>query len=577
MVKVLARLVASNNRDELERALRWLYSFVRPYKWAVVGLLTLSVSTSGLVLLQPWLTKVLIDNGLLAKNFSVLLWVSLAMVFVAIISTAIAGINRYLYIRLSGRILFDVRYELYAHLQTLSPRFYQRWRSGDLLTRLDGDVAEIQRFALDALFAAITSSIGLLGASVLLVMLSWKLSLLVLVLLPLQLIWLRWMRKKVEVHTRRLREKATDLSAFFVETLPAMKFVQLMVQEKREENRLRQRGDGYLQQLLTLQLVEFFTQAVPSTLTTVMRAVAFIVGGYWVINGQWHLGALIAYGTYLGMVVAPAQSLLGLYVAIQRMTVSLHRVMELRLVEPLITEPSQPQPLPVQQAGKITLDHIRFAHPGRNNTALLAGNLTLPQGKKIVFQAPSGAGKSTFIDLLQRFYDPDEGIIFFNGVDLKQLKLRELRQNIVVVSQDVVLFKGTLAENLRYAAPQASDEELLKVVKQARLESLLAELPNGLHSELAERGQQLSGGQKQRIAIARALLMKPQVLVFDEATSAIDTATEAAIWQEVDGLFNACTRLYITHRALPNMSIDYQLTLVEGNLLLQPVANKVLP
>lgn len=575
MLKLLARLVSGSNQEELEQALRWLYGFVRPYKWPVIGLLLLSVGTSGLVLLQPWLTKILIDNGLIAKNFSVLLWVALSMVFVALISTAIAGINRYLYIRLSGRILFDVRYDLYAHLQTLSPRFYQRWRSGDLLSRLDGDVAEIQRFALDALFSTITSSLGLLGASVLLFMLSWKLSLLVLILVPLQLLWLRWMRQKVAFHTRILREKATDVSAFFVETLPAMKFVQAMMQEKREENRLRQRGDSYLQQLLTLQVVEFFTQAVPSTLTTIMRAVAFIIGGYWVINGQWHVGALIAYGTYLGMVVAPAQSLLGLYVAIQRMTVSLHRVMELRAVEPLIKEPKNPQPLPVQQAGSITLKNMKFSHTGRNNTALLMGDLTLPEGKKIVFQAPSGAGKSTFIDLLQRFYDPDEGAIYFNGVDITQLALQELRQNIVVVSQDVVLFKGTLAENLRYAAPSATTDELLQVIKQARLEELLAELPKGLESELAERGQQLSGGQKQRIAIARALLMKPQVLVFDEATSAIDLATEAAIWQEVDALFSTCTRLYITHRALPSMSVDFQLVLNEGALALLPIHHGV--
>src|SRR5690554_6157024 len=149
MIRFLSHLVASQNRAELERALTWLYGFMRPYKWPIVGLLVLSVSTSAMVLLQPWLTKLLIDNGLIGKNFSILMWVALSMVAVAMVSTVVAGVNRYLYIRLSGRILFDVRYDLYAHLQTLSPRFYQRWRSGELLTRIDGDVAEIQRFALD--------------------------------------------------------------------------------------------------------------------------------------------------------------------------------------------------------------------------------------------------------------------------------------------------------------------------------------------------------------------------------------------------------------------------------------------
>ncbi|HLR17431.1 MAG TPA: ABC transporter ATP-binding protein [Alcanivoracaceae bacterium] len=569
MIKLLARLVATNDRAELERALTWLYRFMVPYKKVVVGLLCLSVATSGLVLLQPWLTKLLIDDGLIGQNFTVLVVVALSMVGVTVISTFVAGINRYLYIRLSGKILFDLRYDLYEHLQTLSPRFYQQWRSGELLTRLDGDIAEIQRFALDALFSAITSVLGLLGASLLLFMLSWKLSLLVLVLVPVQLLWLRWMRQKVERHTRKLRERATDISAFLVETLPAMKFVQAMLSEQREAKRLRQRGGRYLSQLLTLQVVQFFTHSVPSMLTTVVRAIVFIIGGYWVINGQWQLGALIAYGTYLGMVIAPAQSLLGLYVAVQRMTVSLNRVMELRDVPPLVSSPEHPTPLPPSKAGLLHLKNISYSHPGRHKALLSSGDLLLPAGRKYIFQAPSGAGKSTFIDLLQRFYDPDEGSVALNGVNIKQLDLATLRRNVVVVSQEVVLFRGSLAQNLRYANPDASDERLEAVVKQVHLDTLVEELPEGIHSSLAERGQQLSGGQKQRIAIARALLMEPQVLIFDEATSAIDVATEAAIWQTVDILFSHCTRLYITHRALPDMDVDYQLVLEDGQLSVQ--------
>lgn len=568
MLALISRLVASSNRAETERALAWLYGFVKPYKWAVVGLLALSVLASSLVLLQPWLTKLLIDEGLLAKNFSVLLVTSVVMVVVAVFSMGVSGINRYFYTRLSGLILFDLRYDLYEHLQTLSPRFYQEWRSGELLTRLDGDVAEIQRFALDALFAAITSVLGLVGASILLLMLSWQLSLLVIIIIPLQLIWLRFMRRKVEKETRNLREKATDISAFLVETLPAMKFVQIMRQERKEAQRLRSRGTIYLQQILKLQVVEFFTQAIPSTLTTLMRAIAFIVGGYWVIQGQWELGALIAFGTYLGMVVGPAQSLLGLYVAIQRMTVSLQRVMELRDAQPLVTSPLQPRLLPSCQAATVSFHQMEYSHPGRGIEVLISADLVLPTGKKIGFQAPSGAGKTTLIDLLQRFYDPQQGYICLNGVDLRELALSDLRQQVAVVSQDVVLFRGTLAENLRYACPEASDEALETVIKQVHLQSLVDELPQGIHSSLAERGQQLSGGQRQRIAIARALLLNPQLLIFDEATSAIDIATEQAIWDVVDELFSECTRLYITHRALPKKSMDYQLSLISGKLVL---------
>lgn len=567
MLKLLSRMVASDDRESLQRALAWLYSFVRPHKMKILGLLLLSLGASAMVLLQPWLTKLLIDDGILAGDFNFLVVIALSMVGAGLFATLLSGLNRYLYTRLSGNILFSLRYALYEHLQTLSPRFYDEWRTGDLFSRIDGDVAEIQRFALDSLFSAVTSIMGLFGAAFLLVSLSWKLSLLVVLIVPLELLWLRYMRKKVERHTRTLRERATDVSAFLVETLPAMKFIQASFREEREVRRLKGAGNTYLGQLLRLQIIEFSTQLVPSTLTTLMRAAAFIIGGYWVIQGDWQLGSLVAFGSYLGMVVGPAQSLLGLYVAIQRMTVSLGRVMELRDTQPLVTSPAEATPIPKATAATIALHEVQFSHPGRRQGVLLQGDMSFPVGKKTVLQGPSGVGKSTLIDLLLRFYDPDKGRITLNGVDLRDLALGELRQTVAVVSQELVLFRGTLAENLRYSAPDASDKELEEVVAQVHLTDLIATMPDGIHSALGERGQQLSGGQKQRIAIARALLQKPQVLILDEATSAIDRSTEQAILHTVDELFGDITRIYITHREVPDSAADHRVWLQDRHLI----------
>lgn len=572
MTRLLLKLVDAHDPELLRRALAWLYGFVRPQMRAIAVLLGLSLGASLLVLAQPWLTKTLIDEGLLAKDFGLLVQVAVAMIAVGLIGTALSGINRYLHTRLSGRILFALRDDFYRHLQQLSPAFYGRKRIGDILSRLDGDVVEIQRFAVDSLFSAVSSLIGLIGAVSLMLLLSWQLSLLLALLIPVEVLWLRWMRRKVEREVRSLRERSADVSSFLVETLPAMKFIQAAGQQAREARRLEGLGQGYMRQLLRVQVTEFFTHAVPGTLTSLSRACAFLIGGYWVIQGTWQLGALIAFSTYLGMAVGPVQSLLGLYVALQRMTVSLGRVMELQQEPVPVRPPVTPVPLP-DGPGTLRLEGVHFAHEQRAGAVLEGVDAEIPAGLKVAISGASGVGKSTLIDLLQRFYDPDQGRILLDGVDLRELDLLALRRRIAVVSQDIVLFRGTLAENLAYSAPDASHEALERVVRLARLDGLVASLPLGLDNPLGERGQQLSGGQKQRIAIARALLQAPLILVLDEATSAVDEATEREVIAAIDQLFAGRTRILISHRPSTLAEADLHLRLEQGRL--RPLAAEV--
>ncbi|MBH3358080.1 ABC transporter ATP-binding protein [Pseudomonas guariconensis] len=566
---LFARLVETSDPQLMRQALAWLYSFVRPHRRAIAMLLGLSLCASLLALAQPWLVKTLIDEGLLARDYTTLWHMAAVMILAGVFGTLLAGINRYLHTRLSGRILFALRDDLYRHLQQLSPTFYGRRRTGDILSRLDGDVAEIQRFAVDSLFSAVSSVIGLLGALALMLMLSWQLSLLLALLIPIEVLWLRWMRRKVEREVRSLRERSTDVSSFLVETLPAMKFIQAAGQQAREARRLEQLGQGYMGQLLKVQVTEFFTQAVPGTLTSLCRACAFLVGGWWVIQGTWQLGALIAFSTYLGMAVGPVQSLLGLYVAVQRMAVSLGRVMELKQ-EPLAVHGAQtPRPMP-DGPGELRLEQVAFAHEGRQGAVLQDVNLCIPGGLKVAIRGASGVGKSTLIDLLQRFYDPDAGRILLDGTDLRELDLQALRRRIAVVSQDIVLFRGTLAQNLAYSTPEASLADLERVVRLTQLQSLVQSLPLGLDGLLGERGQQLSGGQKQRIAIARALLQDPAILVLDEATSAVDEATEREVIAAIDQLFAGRTRILISHRASTLADADLHLQVQDGQLKVRP-------
>ncbi|WP_027819783.1 ABC transporter ATP-binding protein [Paraburkholderia bannensis] len=567
MLNLLLRLAKTDDRARLEVSMAWLYGFVRPHRLAIAGLLALSACASLLVLVQPWITKEMIDRGLVGRNFSMLFVLALAMIGAGLVGTMLGGVNRYLHTRLSGRVLFALRSAVYAHLQKLPPSFYGRRRIGDLLSRLDGDVAEIQRFALDALFSAVSSVIGLLGSVALLLTLSVKLSLLVAVLIPFEALWLRWMRRKVERDARGLRESAADLSSFLVETLPAMKFIQASRQQNAERARLEQFGDRYMDRLLKLQVTEFFTQSVPGLFTSISRACAFLVGGYWVVQGEWQLGALIAFTTYLGMAVGPVKSLLGLYVALQRMTVSLTRVVELQHEPVIVQEPESPA-APTDDS-TLEFDDVWFSHEERAHGVLRGASAVLPAGRKIALAGASGAGKSTLIDLVQRFYDPQAGTLRLGGVDLRDLHLDELRRRVAVVSQDIVLFRGSLADNVRYSAPHASREQVALAVHAAQLDALVATLPEGLDSQIGERGQQLSGGQKQRIAIARALLQEPSILVLDEATSAVDEATEREVIAQIDTLFATRTRILISHRAATLAHADLHFDLIDGRLVMR--------
>tara|TARA_B100001939_G_scaffold348225_1_gene374409 strand:+ start:9373 stop:11091 length:1719 start_codon:yes stop_codon:yes gene_type:complete len=567
----MTRFQDLNDQDK-KQIRRWVMSFIRPEAGHLLMVMLMAAIMTLFALAQPYFTKLLIDEGLIAGNLNRVITFAGLIVLMAVVVFVLGGINRWLYVALSGRILFRLREDVYAHLLRLAPDFFARWRRGDILNRLDGDVAEVQRFATDSLLAVVNGLLALLGSLLVMLYLSWKLTLVVFVLLPVQVWFLKRLRPRVERQTREVREKSSDIVSYLMESLMGVKLIQTMSVEEAERRRLHQLNSGYLDRLLKLQILNHVTSGVPGLLTTVATAAVFVAGAYLLIQGEATVGTLVAFSAYMARATGPVQTFLGLYVGWQRMMVSLKRVREVRAEPVKVRDPEAPEHLGETALGELRLEGVSFTHPGRDGQGVKDINLGIRRGEKVLITGPSGAGKTTLMDLLCRHYVPDQGAIYLDGVDLRRLKADEIRQLIGLVSQDVQLFRGTIADNIRFGRRDASLEQVKAAARLARLDTFIDELPDGYDTLVGEKGAMLSGGQQQRLALARTLLRQPRVVILDEATSAIDRDTEADLLRAIEGAMPGVTLIVISHRPLAAFCPDRTYIMERGGLREKRVA-----
>jgi ATP-binding cassette subfamily B protein len=544
---------------------RRIFDYILPYWRRLALVLAISLVSTLLGLAQPYITKLLIDEALLRKNFQALTVVAALMVVVTVLGFALNIASSYRYVAVSAAVLFDMRLAVYRHLQRLSPRFYTRTKLGEIVSRLNNDISEIQRVAADTLLAAISNLIFLVGSVTIMLLLNWKLFLVSILLIPVSVIALKHYRAKLSSNVQEMRERSADIGSFLIETLMGMRLVVTSNTQDAEVGRFRVKNQSFVDALLSMQLVSFFAGALPGTVLTLSTALVFLYGGKLVIDGVMTIGALVAFMAYHMRLLAPVQNLMGLYTSVTTARVSLNRVFEI-LDSPVEVNEALDAIELRDVRGDIEFDGVTLKYD-RETIVLDGVSFRIPAGSLCAIAGPSGVGKSTIADLLLRLYDPQAGVVRLDGRDLREVRLGDLRREVVLVEQTAFLFNATVAENIRYGRPEATLEEIICAARSASIDGFIRSLPDGYDTQVGERGQALSTGERQRIALARALVRNPSVLVLDEPTASLDSVTEQAVTTALKLEMHGRTTIVISHRPSLIESADWLIVIENGQVV----------
>lgn len=532
---------------DLRRALR----FIVPYWKRLVLVLAISLISTGLSLWLPLLSRDFFDRALLGRDASALIRVAVLFAVITLASFVLNVVSGLRYTRVSADILFDMRLEMYRHLQRLSPRFFARTRMGDVLSRINSDVGEIQRIAAETALAWVGNVLFLAGTTIMLAWLDWRLFLLTIAVAPASLWALVRYRRRLEGEVSVLRQRSADIGSFLIETLQGVRLVVTSNAQARETARFADRNGAFVTALMSMQKLTYLSGGLPGLLLSAGSGAVFVYGGIRVIDGSMTIGTFVAFMAYQMRFLPPLQALMGLYTNLAAARVSLRRVLEILDAPIEVQEPAAPIALcgPNVPAvrGEVVFDNVSLSFD-RGAPVLDRLSFRVAPGETLAIVGPSGSGKSTVADLLVRLLDPDEGTITLDGHDLKTVRLEHLRRAVGIVDQEPCILHASIAENIRYAKPDATDDEVRAAARQAALEPFIERLPQGYDTIVGERGAALSAGERQRLATARAFLTTPAVLVLDEPTASLDPIAEREVIAGYKAVMRGQTTIVITHR-----------------------------
>jgi ABC-type multidrug transport system fused ATPase/permease subunit len=550
---------------QTRRRLRFLARLAKPYKGRSALAIVTLVAYTGAALLPPYLAKLAIDDGIESQDLQVLGLVVAAFLVTAFAVFALSAAQTYFTGWVGERGLADLRIQLFRHLQRLSLGYYERNRTGAIVSRITNDVEALDQLVTDGVSSLIQNSLVLAGTVIVLFLLDWRLALATLVILPLMGLATAWFRSRSNRAYRRVRERLGLVTATLAEDISGMRVVQSFTREPTSQTTFRGVNERYRESNYETVILNGIYFPAVDILSSVATAIVLGFGGWLVVEGQMEPGTLVAFLLYLANFFDPVQQLSQLYNTFLSATAALDRITVVLDEEPDIVDAADARELP-RIEGHVRFENVRFGY-GELPDVLHDFDLDVPAGTTVALVGHTGAGKSTIAKLLARFYDPRAGRITIDGTDLREVTQESLRRQLGIVPQEGFLFAGSIADNIAFGRPSASRAEIERAAEAVGADVFIADLPEGFDTEVGERGFKLSLGQRQLVAFARALLADPRILILDEATSSVDIGTERRIDRGLRRLLAGRTAFIIAHRLSTIRRADLIVVLDHGRIV----------
>ncbi len=529
--------------------MRRITALFRPHVGKIAIVTVLIVATSVIGLISPFLVREVIDVAIPQQNVSLLLALVGAMIGIAALTAIFGVIQTWLATQVGQAVMHTLRTRVFSHLQRMPMQFFTRTRGGELQSRLTNDINGMQSVVTNTATSVASNVTTAVGTAVAMMALSWRLSLLSLIVIPPAIILTRavaQMRRKV---TSQAQQTLADLQTQIEESLSinGVQLAKTLGSGEQLSDRFTDTSTKLTQLEIASQISGRWRWATISVIFAVIPALIYLAAGLPATSGGMSIGTLVAFTGLQGALFRPLMGVLGVGVQVTSSMALFSRIFEYLDLPITITDPAHPKPVPAG-AGRVRFDAVSFSYTDTDQPALDQINLDIPGGSSLAIVGATGSGKSTLASLVSRLHDPDAGTVSIDGVDLRDLRLTDVAGLVGVVSQETYLLHTSIAENLRYGKPDATDEEIVLAAKAAQIHDLIADLPEGYDTIVGARGYRFSGGEKQRMALARTILRNPRVLVLDEATSALDTATERAVQLALDVVSRGRTTITIAHR-----------------------------
>ena len=560
----------ANQPSVTPELLRRIFSWLKPY-WKQMCLILVCILLSSILNLFPSiLTGKIIDDGLIGRNLSVLIRLILLSLTVTLGANFIGVAESYLNTWIAQQITFDMRNKMYAHLQSMSQRFFTSANQGDIITRMTSDIDGVERIITNTFTSILSNSITLIVAVVMMFQRNWILAVIAIVIVPLFTIPTRQAGKTRWTLTREAQECNDQVNSILNETLSVsgQLLVKLFGKEKEEYEKYESVNHRMIRLNIRESMAGRWFHVILVTFTSIGPMLLYLVGGILMMkyDAQLSVGDITVMVALLGRMYGPVNQLLSFHVEWIRSMAMFTRIFEY-FDMPVEIQNAPDAIIPKEPAtGKVTFDDVHFSYD--SDREILKGiNFTLEGGKSIAIVGPSGSGKSTLINLIPRLYDVSSGSVTFDNVDVRKLDLTYLRQNVGIVSQETYLFNGTIRENLLYAKGDATEEELIEACRKANIWDFVVKQEHQLDTIVGNRGLKLSGGEKQRLSIARVLLKDPALLIFDEATSSLDSISESKIQEAIDPIIESRTSILIAHRLSTILAADEILVVKDGKIV----------